>query len=300
MASSAALPHDVVAATPCIHLIMISVALSRVIPTKHQKMSGVCTYVFWVSGLERTCRTKRNCKHAPQDPGHDCPTLVSRYSNTHAVLQCIHSNACVVSRRQDSIARTARAMHAVLPDQQDTSRVPTTRRSACCGRYDVVVKYHNCHTCATFACFQTPYVNASPSHDCMQHLWQSPFWHPEWSRPCVARRKQHRPGIAPNANTTHVPTAESSAAPTKANHAPSRHPRAKGKLLLQMVTPHAARSRRTHVSRTQECALTAVGCADKEPESQSHPGSKTTTRAAVTTSTCMNSSPRKLSQHTVQ
>ena len=31
---------------------------------------------------------------------------------------------------------------------------------------------------------------------------------------CVTRGKQHRPGIAPNANTTHVPTAGSSAAPT--------------------------------------------------------------------------------------
>ena len=43
---------------------------------------------------------------------------------------------------------------------------------------------------------------------------------------CVSRRKQHRPGIAPNANTTHVPTAGSSAAPTKPNHTPSRHSRA--------------------------------------------------------------------------
>ena len=50
---------------------------------------------------------------------------------------------------------------------------------------------------------------------------------------CVTRRKHHRPGIAPSANTTHVPTAGSSAAPTKPNHTPSRHSRAKGKLLLQ-------------------------------------------------------------------
>ena len=56
---------------------------------------------------------------------------------------------------------------------------------------------------------------------------------------CVTRRKHHRPGIAPNANTTHVPIAGSSAAPTKPNHTPSRHSRAKGKLLLQTVTPHA-------------------------------------------------------------
>ena len=73
---------------------------------------------------------------------------------------------------------------------------------------------------------------------------------------CVTRRKHHRTGIAPNANTTHVPTAGSSAAPTKPNHTLSRHSRAKGKLLLQTVTPHAAGSRRTHVSRTQECART--------------------------------------------
>ena len=56
----------------------------------------------------------------------------------------------------------------------------------------------------------------------------------------VTRRKQHRSGIAPNANTTHVPTAGSSAALTKPNHTPTRHPRAKGKILLRMVTPHAA------------------------------------------------------------
>ena len=47
---------------------------------------------------------------------------------------------------------------------------------------------------------------------------------------CVTRRKQHRPGIAPNDNTTHVPTAGSSAALTKPS--PTRHPRAKGKTLL--------------------------------------------------------------------
>ena len=35
------------------------------------------------------------------------------------------------------------------------------------------------------------------------------------------RRKQHRPGIAPNANTTHDPTAGSSAAPTKPTHTPT-------------------------------------------------------------------------------
>ena len=51
----------------------------------------------------------------------------------------------------------------------------------------------------------------------------------------VTRRKQHRPGIAPNANTTHVPTAGSSAALTKPNHTPTPHPRAKGKILLLVI-----------------------------------------------------------------
>ena len=57
---------------------------------------------------------------------------------------------------------------------------------------------------------------------------------------CVTRRKQHRPGIALNDNTTHVPTAGSSAALTKPNHTPTRRPREKGKTILQMVAPHAA------------------------------------------------------------
>ena len=48
---------------------------------------------------------------------------------------------------------------------------------------------------------------------------------------CVTRRKQHQPGITPNDNTTHVPTAGSSAALTKPNHTPTRHPRAKGKII---------------------------------------------------------------------
>ena len=55
----------------------------------------------------------------------------------------------------------------------------------------------------------------------------------------VTRRKHHRPGIAPNANTTHVPTAGSSAAPTKPNHTPSQHSRAKGKLLQAVMVPQA-------------------------------------------------------------
>ena len=71
---------------------------------------------------------------------------------------------------------------------------------------------------------------------------------------CVTRRKHYQPGITRNDNTTHVPTAGSSAALTKLNHTPTRHPRAKGKLIPKTVT----RSRRTHVTRTQECALTRL------------------------------------------
>ena len=68
---------------------------------------------------------------------------------------------------------------------------------------------------------------------------------------CVTRRKQQRPGIASNDNTTHVPTARSSADLTKPNHTPTRHTRAKDKIILQMATTHTASSQRTHVSRTQ-------------------------------------------------
>ena len=70
---------------------------------------------------------------------------------------------------------------------------------------------------------------------------------------CVThvQRKQHRPGIASSDNTMHVPTARSSADPTKPNHTPTRHTRAKDKTILQMATPHAESSQRTHVSRTQ-------------------------------------------------
>ena len=69
---------------------------------------------------------------------------------------------------------------------------------------------------------------------------------------CVTRRKQQRPGIASNDDTTHVPTARSSADLTKPNHTPTRHSRAKDKIILQLVTPQAAASQRTHVSRTQD------------------------------------------------
>ena len=67
----------------------------------------------------------------------------------------------------------------------------------------------------------------------------------------VTRRKQHRPGIASNDNTMHVPTARSSADLTNPNQTPTRYTHAKGRIFLQMATPQAASSQRTHVSRTQ-------------------------------------------------
>ena len=101
--------------------------------------------------------------------------------------------------------------------------------------------------------------------------------------PCVTRRKHHRPSIAPNDNTTHVPNAGSSAAPTKPNHTPSRHSRAKGKLFLQTVTPHAAGSRRTHVSRTQECARTHPVTRRATPSTCTHRTSQPAEVADATT-----------------
>ena len=67
----------------------------------------------------------------------------------------------------------------------------------------------------------------------------------------VTRRKQERPGDASNDNTTHVPTARSSADLTKLNNTPTRHTLTKGKVILQMATPQAASSQRTHGARTQ-------------------------------------------------
>ena len=53
----------------------------------------------------------------------------------------------------------------------------------------------------------------------------------------VTRRKQHRPGIAPNADKTHVPTAGSSVALTQTNHTPTRHPRARQNTSTNGHTP---------------------------------------------------------------
>ena len=60
----------------------------------------------------------------------------------------------------------------------------------------------------------------------------------------VTRRKQHQPGITPNDNTTHVPTAGSSAALTKPNHTPTRHPRKRQNNSVNGHTPR--RTKLTH------------------------------------------------------
>ena len=57
---------------------------------------------------------------------------------------------------------------------------------------------------------------------------------------CVTWRKQQRPGIAANDNTMHVPATRSSADLTKPNHTPTRHTRAKDRMILQMATFSAA------------------------------------------------------------
>ena len=74
-----------------------------------------------------------------------------------------------------------------------------------------------------------------------RHNSQTRTGHQRRSSPRVkCYTEKATPGIAPNANATHDPTAGSSAAQPKPNHTPTRHPRATGKLPLQMVTPHAA------------------------------------------------------------
>ena len=73
---------------------------------------------------------------------------------------------------------------------------------------------------------------------------------------CTIRRKQHRPGIASNDNTMHVPAARGSEDLTKPNHTPTRHTLAKDNVIPQISTPQAASSQRTHISRTQGCGRT--------------------------------------------
>ena len=74
---------------------------------------------------------------------------------------------------------------------------------------------------------------------------------------CVTRRKQHQPGITPNDNTTHVPTAGSSAALTKPNQTPTQHPRAKGKQSYKRShpTPHEADAHTSHVHKNAPSLL---------------------------------------------
>ena len=64
------------------------------------------------------------------------------------------------------------------------------------------------------------------------HQWHAAVLCLEYHASGVTRRKQHQPGITLNDTTTHVPTAGSSAALTKPNQTPTRHPRAKGKTIL--------------------------------------------------------------------
>ena len=70
----------------------------------------------------------------------------------------------------------------------------------------------------------------------------------------VTRRKQHRPGIASNDNTMHVTIARSSADHTKPSQTPTRYTLAKDTIILQVATPQASSSQRTHVARTQGSA----------------------------------------------
>ena len=72
---------------------------------------------------------------------------------------------------------------------------------------------------------------------------------------CVTRRKQHQPGITPNDNTTHMPTARSSAALTKPNHTPTRHPLAKGKM---HCTRCAVRPCSAVVAQTAKCSNSII------------------------------------------
>ena len=81
----------------------------------------------------------------------------------------------------------------------------------------------------------------------------------EVSAVCVIRRKQQRPGIAPNDNTMHVTTARSRADLMKRNQTPTRHTLAEDTIILQTASPQAASSQRTHVTRTQGCGRSTGG-----------------------------------------
>ena len=76
-------------------------------------------------------------------------------------------------------------------------------------------------------------------------------WQPGMPICCVTRRKQHRPGIAPNANTTHVPTAGSSAAPTKPNHSKPTLPRKRQTTPTNGHTPRRWKPTHTRLTYTR-------------------------------------------------
>ena len=67
----------------------------------------------------------------------------------------------------------------------------------------------------------------------------------------VTRRKQHRPGIAPNANTTHAPTAGSSAAQRNQTILQPDTPAQKAKYSYKWShpTPHEADAHTSHVHK---------------------------------------------------
>ena len=77
--------------------------------------------------------------------------------------------------------------------------------------------------------------------------------------PCTA--PMHRPGITPNANTTHVPTAGSSAALTKPNQTPTRHPpaqKAKQSYKRSHPSPHEADAHTSHVHKNAPSLVLGV------------------------------------------
>ena len=73
---------------------------------------------------------------------------------------------------------------------------------------------------------------------------------------CVTRRKQSKPSNnqeQKQQSTQHRSTARSSADLTKLNQTPTLYTLAKDKIVLQITTPQAASSQRTHIARTQGC-----------------------------------------------
>ena len=146
--------------------------------------------LFWVSN--RTCKA-----HTPAGRGRAAvlcqprPSIITARTPACHLLMPYCRCAVVTPRGSCSAARVrcpARSAHSVNvgPQRQRTSRGTAEEHM------HAAIRSRRPHARAGYAC------------------------------DCVTRRKHHRPGIAPNANTTHVPTAGSSAAPTKPNHTPSR------------------------------------------------------------------------------